>query len=254
MSQESFDDLMQEALSLQFSGWDFSCISDRWRTHLPSWDYPGLARNRMRGIDSMLDQETGGGEVLSSLAPFPAHTWASENYPPNIPVAQKRLAPLGVQLITNYTISSIPLPGASLDLILNRHGGYEETELFRLLKPGGIFLTQQVGGQNNFRLNELLQDKPDFEYSFWTREYMIRQLKAAGFELILEKEEFLPAEFTDVGAVVFCLRVISWQIDGFSVEKYREKLYSIHQDILTHGPLQVLEHRILVEAKKPNKI
>jgi SAM-dependent methyltransferase len=247
----SFDTLIQDALSMPFSGWDFSMIADRWRTNPPSWDYLSMARNRMQGIGAMLDQDTGGGELLSTLAPFPLHTWASENYLPNIPVAKRRLEPLGVKIITDYTISSIPLPDTSLDLILNRHGGYNEPTLFRLLKPGGIFLTQQVGGQNNLRLNELLQDKADFMYSYWTKDFIIRQLKDACFKILTVKEEFPLSEFTDIGAVVFCLRIISWQINDFNVDKYRDRLYKIHQEIITKGPLQVHEHRILVEARKP---
>jgi len=82
MSQKSFDDLVGEALNLPFSGWDFSFISDRWKTNPPPWNYLQHARNHMHGISSMLDQETGGGEVLASLTPFPPHIWATENYPP----------------------------------------------------------------------------------------------------------------------------------------------------------------------------
>jgi SAM-dependent methyltransferase len=205
----------------------------------------------MQGISSMLDQDTGGGELLSSLAPFPAHTWATESYPPNILVAKNRLKPLGVQVISDYTISSIPLSDSSLDLILNRHGGYSEPELLRLLRPGGTFLTQQVGGQNCIRLNELLQEKVDFMYSYWTKDVITNRLVDAGFQLLNVQEEFPLSEFTDIGAVVFCLRIVSWQISDFTVEKYRDKLYAIHQDIQAHGPLQVHDHRILVEARKP---
>jgi SAM-dependent methyltransferase len=246
----NYEELIQDALSLPFKGWDFSFLSDRWKTNPPSWDYPSIARSRMQGISSMLDQDTGGGEMLACLAPFPPSTWASENYPPNIPVAKNLLEPLGIQIITDYTISSIPLADSSLDLVLNRHGGYSERELFRLLKPGGIFLTQQVGGQNCFRLNELFQSKPEFMYSYWTKDYITSRLEEAGFELLDVREEFPIAEFADIGVVVFCLRIVSWQISDFSVEKYHDKLYAIHQQILTQGPLQVREHRILVETRK----
>jgi SAM-dependent methyltransferase len=248
----NFDELIQDALSMPFSGWDFSSISDRWRSAPPSWDYPALARRHMHGIDAMLDQDTGGGELLSSLAPLPPHTWATESYPPNIPIARTRLKPLGVKIIDHYSDDAIPLPDSSLDLILNRHGSYREMELMRLLKPGGIFLTQQVGGKNNIRLNELLQDDVDFMYAYWTKDTITRQLKNVGFNINVVKEEFPLSEFDDVGALVFCLRIISWQISDFDVDKYRSKLLKIHQDILRNGPLTVYEHRILVEAYKPS--
>ncbi len=250
--KDSFDDLIRDGLSLPFSGWDFSSIKNRSKEHRTSWNYRLLARILMQGITSMLDQDTGGGEVLSSLAPFPPHTWATESYPPNIPVAQKRLEPLGAQIISDYTISSIPLPDSSLDLILNRHGGYSPGELIRLLKPGGIFLTQQVGGQNCIQLNELIQDQVEFEYSFWTTDLITRQLEDAGFGLITVSEDFPVLEFFDVGALVFFLRIVSWQIADFNVDKYHDRLLSIHRDILEKGPLMVHEHRILVEARKPN--
>ena len=249
--KNEFDDLIQEALSLPFSGWDFSLIGNRWKTNQPSWDYPHIARTHMRGIQSMIDLDTGGGELFSSFIPFPPHTWATESYPPNIPVAKSRLEPLGVQVISDYTDAAIPLPDSSLDLILDRHGSYSEGELMRLLKPGGIFLTEQVGGQNCIRINELLQDMVEFQYAYWTKDLITSQLQAAGFDLLRVQEEFPLAEFTDIGALVFYLRIIPWQVADFSVEKYHKRLYAIHQDIIAHGPLQVHDHRILVEARKP---
>jgi SAM-dependent methyltransferase len=250
-TEPTFENLIEEALSVPFVGWDFTFLSARWKTNSPSWDYSALARHPMQGISSMLDQDTGGGELLSSLAPFPPHIWATESYPPNIPIARNRLEPLGVNVIHEYSDSAIPLPDASLDLVLNRHGSYSERELMRLLKPGGIFLTEQVGGENDIQLNQRLQDKVDFIYSYWTKHLISRQLKAAGFELLTAREEFPLAEFADIGALIFYLRVIPWQIADFSVEKYHDRLYALHQDMLANGPLKVYDHRILVEASKP---
>jgi SAM-dependent methyltransferase len=248
----SFDDLIRDGLTLPISGWDFSAIKDRSTSGSPSWNYRALARRHMQGIRSMLDQDTGGGEVLSTLGPFPPQTWAGENYPPNIPIAKNRLEPLGIQVLSNYPDASIPLPSGCLDLVLNRHGGYAESELYRLLKPGGIFLTQQVGGRNCIRINELLQEKVNFMYSYWTRDLITSKLAGGGFEILTVMEEFPPLEFFDIGALVFYLRLVSWQIDDFTVEKYHSRLMAIHQEIQSNGPLKVNEHRILVEARKPD--
>lgn len=247
----SFDELLQDGLSLQFSGWDFTTLENRWKINQPSWNYPDIAKAHMTGISVMLDLDTGGGELLSALAPFPPSTWATEIYPPNVPIAKAHLEPLGIHVIDDYSDDAIPLPDSSLDLILNRHGSYSECELFRLLKPGGIFLTEQVGGQNDIHINELLQDTVEFEYSYWTKDFITHRLSDAKFELLTVKEDFPQAEFVDVGILVFYLRIIPWQVRDFSVEKYRQKLYEIHQGILANGPLIVNDHRILAIARKP---
>jgi hypothetical protein len=91
----------------------------------------------------------------------------------------------------------------------------------------------------------------DFICSYWTKEYIVQRLKDAGFELTISNEDFPCAEFFAIGAVVFYLRIISWQIADFNVNKYRDRLCAIHQDIIVNGPLQVHDHRILVEAHKP---
>ena len=61
--------------------------------------------------------------------------------------------------------------------------------LYRILRPGGIFLTQQVGGENNIHLNELLQDEVYFEYANWTLAECSRGLSEAGFRILQARED-----------------------------------------------------------------
>lgn len=92
-----------------------------------------------------------------------------------------------------------------------------------------------MGGSDNLRLNELLQDVVDYPYRDWTLEYMVTEFRHAGLEIVQAQEYFPENVFRDIGAVVFYLRIISWQLADFSVEKYREKLYAIHQHIQREG-------------------
>jgi SAM-dependent methyltransferase len=248
--KQNFEELVQDGMNLPFSGWDFSMIRDRWIFSRPSWDYGELVRQRLVGVERLLDQDTGGGEFLASLAPLPAQTFATEGYPPNIPVARQRLEPLGVGVVSEYTEEKLPFESNFFDLVINRHGSFNGVELYRILRPGGVFLTQQVGGENNIRLNELLQDVVSFEFSNWTLAECTRWLSEPGLRILQAKEE-RPAEvFLDIGAVVFCLRVISWQVADFSVEKYRDKLFAIHEMIQREGRLVSYAHRLLIEAVK----
>lgn len=249
-----FETLVEEAWEAPFSGWDFSWLEGRQVTPPLSWDYPTLARERLRGIQSVLDMDTGGGELFASLAPFPPLARATESYPPNIPIARARLEPLGVHLDACNTTRRLPYAEGTFDLVLNRHGSYPPAGVLRVLKPGGIFLTQQVGGRNEMRLNALLQDNPEFPYDFWTLAYARKRLEKAGFEILQAREEFPLSEYRDIGAVVYTLRVISWQIEGFTPEKYLDRLRTLDGIIRREGRLVVPEHRFLIEARKRERV
>ena len=154
MNPSQFDQLVQEALAQNFSGWDFSWTRGRWHEEEPSWNYRQLVQTRIWHADSLLDMGTGGGEFLASLSDLPHPSYATESYLPNIPVAREQLEPLGIEVLANESDSNIPLPDRAVQLIINRHESYDVPEVYRILQPGGIFLTQQVGPHDNRVINE----------------------------------------------------------------------------------------------------
>ncbi len=245
-----FEQLIEEALKQEFSGWDFSFVANRWQEAPTSWDYPQIVRSHIKPEYAMLDMDTGGGEVLSSFMPLPKNTYATEGYVPNVPVAKHRLEPLGVKLVQVWGNDIPPFADSYFDLITNRHGSFTAHELQRILKPGGTFITQQVGGENNFKLNQLLQEKPEFIYSHWTLELAVKQLTEAGFQILEQKNEYPETTISDIGALVFHLKIISWQVADFSVEKYHNKQVEIHNMIQETGCLKIKSNRILIVAQK----
>jgi len=99
----SFEQALQLGLAQNLVGWDFAWLDARTVSETLPWDYRALALERLRPTDhphpqAVLDMETGGGELLSSLGPFPPVAWATEGYPPNVPLARARLQPLGIQV------------------------------------------------------------------------------------------------------------------------------------------------------------
>jgi SAM-dependent methyltransferase len=247
---ELFERLVDEAWQHDFSGWDFHFIKDRWIEQLPAWDYRQIVLEQMKDCTSMLDIGTGGGEFLSTLHPFPVETYATECYPPSTQIAQKRLEPLGVKVLSVPDVYELPFPENSLDLVINRHADIMASEVFRVLKPGRSFITQQVGGENMIALNRRLQDEANFIYSYWTLAYVRREIEAAGFRIIDQREDFPLTTFKDIGAVVFFLKVIDFQVEGFTPEKYMDRLAAIHNTIQETGGFNVHAHRFLFEARK----
>ena len=248
--QDEFERLVSEAVRQDFSGWDFSYIDERWRTSPTSWDYRQRILGRVSQAASLLDMGTGGGEFLASLVPLPVDTCATECYPPNVPIARERLEPLGVQVIEPKNEEDLPFEDARFDLVINRHESFSASQVYRVLKPGGLFITQQVGGRDNIRLNALLGAGVALDYSDWGLESAVQELEAAGFQVVEQCEEFPETVLSDIGAVVYYLRAIPWQITDFGVDAYRSELRALHNLIQETGELHISSHRFHIEARR----
>jgi len=243
---------LTEEQAAHIHGWDFSHIRGRYQEedNLP-WDYGRLVRQYLRPESRILDIDTGGGEFLLSLGHPYALTAAAEGYPPNADLCRRTLLPLGIDFREADGGGPLPFPDRSFDLIFNRHGDYDPREIFRLLRPGGVFLTQQVGAENDRELVRLLlpQEPPlpfPKQYLFIARE----AAEACGLTVLEGQEAFRPIRFWDVGALVWFARIIEWEFPGFSVEACRDQLYAAQAILEQDGVLQGTTHRYLLIARK----
>ena len=254
---KSFEELISKAENWELKGWDFSSLSDRWVESPTPWNYRSKVIFAMRRYDSMLDLGTGGGEFLSSLRPLPLRTYATEGYPPNVPLAKKRLEPLGVRVVQTYCedntkvpqLGSLPFRTGCLGLVIDRHESFVADEIFRVLAPSGRFLTQQVGSESLIGLNRLLGVEPQ-DMGAWNLDVAVQQLEAAGFKVKDRRAATLESWFADIGAVVCCLRAIPWQMPGFTVEGYMDRLRELDRSMREEGGLKVTATRFFVEAHK----
>ena len=242
---QRYDDLVGEAVGVPVIGWEFAWLDGRAAGSEPSWSYPDLARPLLRRAHSLLDLDTGGGELLAELAPLPPHTVAVEGWPPNTPVARDRLAPYGVSVVTE-------LPGGEeeFDLVLSRHGRLPADDIARLLRRGGTVLSQQVGSDDLAELNAAL-GAPKPLAKTWTAEVAVAALEAAGLQVTDVREEHPALVFHDIGAVVYQLRAVPWQIRDFDVRRYDRALRRLDAVIRTEGQFTAVAHRFLVEASRP---
>lgn len=231
----------------QFQGWDFSYLEGRWHEEQPPWSYEGLARDLIRGADSVLDLGTGGGEKLLEFRDvLPRNTVATEGYAPNVPVARSRLEPHGIQVV-EYNIEEtarMPFEDESCALILSRHEAFDAQEVARILRRGGRFLTQQHGELGGLAAEfGMSPNFPDV-----TLELCSQAVRDAG--LVIERgEEWVGrSTFADVGALVYYLKAIPWEApDDFSVERYRDVLLNLHwREKLTFEP-----EWFVILARKP---
>jgi hypothetical protein len=121
----------------------------------------------------------------------------------------------------------------------------------RVLKPGGFFITQQVGGSNNRELASfLLPEKQGSQFIAHTLENNIAILINTGFDVIYSAEYFPMLRFFDIGALVYFAKIIEWEFPGFSVEHCFDKLLELQKELEKNGVVISREHRFIITAKR----
>ncbi len=241
--------LAREAAA-KVKGWDFSEIEDSYEEFPLPWDYAEIIKSFLKPSDILLDTDTGGGEFLLSLGHDPRLTFATEGYAPNVAYCREKLLPLGINFKEAADWKNLPFGEASVNIMINRHGDYHPPEVRRLLKPKGVFITQQVGEDNERGLVEMLLPGEKKPYEGWNREQCTAALDQAGFEIIRSEEAFPPIRFYDVGALVWFARIIEWEFPGFSVEKCFERLLEVQRLIDERGFIEDRTHRFLIVVGK----
>lgn len=250
INPERFQRLVEDAQNTAFSGWEFNWLEGRMIQQDPPWDYRALVTNLLAKTNSLLDLGTGGGEILASLAPLPPDTHATESYPPNQSLARERLSPLNVEVYPTTTDSLLPFSDNRFDLVINRHESYNPPEVWRVLKSGGLFITQQVGGIDNLELNQALEDDPTISLSNWGLAAALTGLYETDFHIERAEKAALTSKFTDIGAVVYYLKAIPWQVEGFKIETHYSQLVRLHNIIERQDEFIATAHRFLIIARK----
>ncbi|CAN5299996.1 class I SAM-dependent methyltransferase [soil metagenome] len=231
-------------------GWDFADVA--MTVEEPPWSYADWAGRALAEVGSVLDLGTGGGEVLLELAEqvgLPSDTVATEGWAPNLPVASAALADAGIPVVAYDAESDplLPFPDARFDAVINRHEAYVASEVARVLRPGGRFLTQQVDGRSLSELNALFGGRS--AYLHITLEHLTAEATAAGFRVEDTADWAGSLRFADVTALVAYARRVPWEVpEDFSVDRYAEVLLELH-----HSDRELIfeQRRFVLLATKP---
>jgi SAM-dependent methyltransferase len=248
---QTFEALVAEANSAPIVGWNFAWLDGRATEERPSWHYSKLLADRFRRARRVLDLQSGGGELLASLPHLPALLVATEGYGPNLVHAADRLRQRGAFIVgTDDEHEVLPFSDATFDLVTSRHPiSTWWTEIERVLHPDGSYLSQQVGPDSVRDLSEFIMGPwPDGS----ARDPRLAEQEAveAGLMITDLREERLRTVFYDIGAVIYFLRLVVWIVPDFSVQRYRDRLWSLHQQIQRDGQYVTHASRFLIEARK----
>lgn len=225
------------------------------------WDFKALVEQHSLHASNLLDMSTGGGEWLASLDRRPIRTIATESWPPNVLVAHRRLRPLGIDVVwvdetpdnvdqgTNETRGQLPFRTDAFSLITNRHASFVAAEVRRVLRGGGSFLTEQVGG--DYRdVDDALGRERSLVAPHWDLALAADQIGKVGLRTVATREGTLITVFADVGAFAWYLRAVPWAVPDFTIDAYRPALGRLHHRIMTEGQLSIRLPAFMIEATK----
>lgn len=243
---------LSEEEKAKITGWDFSYIDERYHSeddNLP-WDYYSLIKENLLPSHTLLDMDTGGGEFLLTLEHDNSLTTATEGYAPNVLYCKEKLSPLGITVVEMTDYSSMPFADESFDTVINRHGSFDAKEIYRILKKGGRFITQQVGEDNEREIVKMLLPENEKPFPGMNLVTQKKIFEDAGFTTVSSGEAFLPIEFYETGALVWFAKIIEWEFEGFSVEKCFDNLLKVHNEIEKNGKVSGTIHRYYMVMEK----
>ncbi len=256
---ETFEQLVADALAQPFTGWDFRFLDGRYTEGTTSWDYREVLKRRLAGAGAYLDLGTGGGELVASVAPLPPRSVVTEGYRANLQVALRRLAPLGAGVVLSFCDDnaageaqrgSLPFRDSTFDLVSDRHEAFVAAESARVLRPGGTFVTQQVGSDNDIELGRLLgetgrQGEP------WDLPRAVGQVEGAGMTVTESGEEQVRSRFLDVGAMAYYLKAVGpLEFEALDPAAVMRGLSEADAKIRAEGAFEVTTSRFYLVAEK----
>ena len=232
-------------------GWDFSHIDGRYMedTNFP-WNYRKVIGKYLTSDMKLLDIDTGGGEFLLSLGHPYENTAATENYLPNVQLCKETLHPLGINFRQADGKDKLPFEDARFDVVINRHGDFNPREIYRVLKSGGVFISQQVGAENDRELVDILCGERPLPFSEQYADKVAAAFQNEGFSILRQEECFTPIRFYDVGALTWFARVLPWEFTGFSVDTHIQNLMKAQHILENEGYIEGKTHRFLIVTQK----
>jgi len=168
---------------------------------------------------------------LSSLPMLPEFTYATESYLPNIDIAKNRLHPLGINVIETLEDCNLPFLDQTFDLIINRHEYYNPKEVSALELENWFDAHHKETGE-------------------WSLNKACLDLLSSGFVIERKEEMITKTRFYDLGAVLYYLKAVPWQIEDFALKKYLPRIIDLHNRIEVDGFFDVSCHRLLLITRK----
>ena len=235
----------------EMDGWDFSRINIE--QDPPLWNYVDVVRRYLTPTARVLDIGTGGGEIFFSLASDFGEAVAVDHWPRQIEAAKRNLA---AQSIDNISLAlmgagDLQFEDASFDVVLTRHLRVYPSEVLRVLRPGGYFITQLVGpwtGRNV--LNAFGWTPASFGPDWWqTSAELATTFQTLDTHILAQAEFDVPLWYQDIESFLLYLTTVPWP-EKIDLDKHWENINRVLEKALSERGIASNEHCGLLIVQK----
>lgn len=252
MTPLTFNELKQIANSVgPLDGWDFSRV--RAGRDPTLWDYLDVVRQYLKPTDRVLDIGTGGGEQFFSLASYFGQGIGIDHNPAMIETAQHNLASLEIDNIFLKTVEAgnLHFEADEFDAVLLRHLRVYPSEIVKVLRSGGYFITQMVGKRSVLNFLAAFGWTPaSFGPDWWQPvAELADQFRSYDCHVLAQAEYDVPYWFEDIESFIFWLMSVPWP-ENIELEKQWENINQILETSQTERGIETNEHRGLLIVQK----
>lgn len=169
----------------KINGWDFSNI--KCSSEGVKWDFYEEVIKRCKKTDVLLDIGTGGGENLLRIASSLFFLIGIDLSSGMLETAKANLQKSDVYNVRFVQMDAdrLQFPNGFFDVVSSRHAPFSSTEVIKVLKSGGWFLTQQVSEADKLNIkNAFGRGQADEKTDGALKEKYISELGEAGFSEI----------------------------------------------------------------------
>jgi SAM-dependent methyltransferase len=235
----------------KLDGWNFSRV--RVQYDPVPWNYVDVVRHYLKPQDRVLDVGTGGGEIFLSLAPYFGEGIGIDQNPAMIDTAKRNKSTLAPDKISLLVMegSAFQFEAGEFDVVLLRHLRVYVSEIVRVLRKRGYFITQMVGQQSSKNILDAFGWTPSsFGPDWWqTVDQLADEFLLHGCRIVAQAEYNVPYWFLDLESFMFWLLSVPWP-EEIELEKHWQNINRFLETSQTERGIETNEHRGLLIVQK----
>jgi len=231
------------------NGWDFS--ASKYTSEGVLWDFYQEVIKKSGKNSVLLDIGAGGGEKVLDVFEKFQFVVAIDNSKSMIEVAKKNLVKSGAKNVKFLVMDGfkVKFPNEFFDIISCRHSDFSAKENYRLLRRGGIFMTQQVGKGDKKNIVDFFGYKNRNSEDETSLDKYTQKLKAAGFLKIKSYEYDAIEHYQSLKDLAYLL-MHAPIINDFGKKGDLEKLEEFAKLNMTEKGIKTNSKRYMIIAQK----